>query len=386
MVLVPRVAWAHQRADLGAVEAYEGRASAVLTPPKSQSEAFGAAIAAFGSTIIVGAPDYGSGVGQAYIFQRFSNGWRRTATLVPPNEGGTDAYGTSPGFGTAVALDGDTAVVGAPGTEWTDGRAYIYRYQNGSWREVATLKGPAQKPGDSFGSALAISGTTVVVGAKDDAADQGSAFVFAPNGRQWRQVAQLKPPTPSEAAAFGASVGISGDTAAVGAPGVADEEGRVFLYSHTRAGWKVATTLQSRSQYKFGLFGESLAISGSTVSVGAPSLHGGGGSFIFSRVGTASQRALTLTDPLKNDALAFGGATALSATTDVVGAPSMANDAGKVLVFSLRNSGWALAGKLSSGSATIDDFGTEVAITSKLVAVGAPLSSNGAGRVLLYSL
>jgi hypothetical protein len=131
------------------------------------------------------------------------------------------------GFGAPVAISGTTAVIGA----WRHakkGRAYVFTETNGTWKRTAELKGSDTLTGDDFGSSVAISGLTAIVGAPGYAYGGGRAYVFTDKKGTWKQVAELKGSDTYDGAPgcvdlcsggsfFATSVAISGRTAVVGA-------------------------------------------------------------------------------------------------------------------------------------------------------------------------
>ncbi len=104
-------------------------------------------------------------------------------------------------FGFAVAVSGDTVVVGAPAEEDAAGAVYVFVRAGRTWSQQALLKASSVRPGDLFGYSVAIAGDTVAVGARsrgprDDesdtgAAESGSAYVFVRTGTSWSQQARL---------------------------------------------------------------------------------------------------------------------------------------------------------------------------------------------------
>ena len=140
-------------------------------------------------------------------------------------------------FGVSVGISGTNAVVGTSGAAYP-GRAYVFNKTAAGWKQVAELKGSDTVAADRFGTAVAISGTTVVVGAYDHAKDAGRAYVFAKTAAGWKQVAELKGSDTVANDYFGWSVAISGTTAIVGAVGHAMYEGTAYVYNETASGWK----------------------------------------------------------------------------------------------------------------------------------------------------
>ena len=191
---------------------------------------FGTSVALSGDTAVVGAPfddDAGSASGSAYVFVRSGTRWSQQQKLTASDAAPNDD------FGLAVALSGDTAVVGAIGDDDAgrdSGAAYVFVRSGTRWSQQQKLTASDAASNDLFGISVAVSGDTAVVGAyaDDDAGgDSGAAYVFVRSGTRWSEQQKL---TASDAAAgirFGNSVAVSGDTAVVGA--YADDSAYVFV-------------------------------------------------------------------------------------------------------------------------------------------------------------
>ncbi|MDE2180270.1 MAG: FG-GAP repeat protein, partial [candidate division NC10 bacterium] len=199
------------------------------------SDNFGYSVAIDGDTVVVGVPyaDIGSNAdqGAAYVFVKPSGGWAgaltETAKLIA-------AYGAANDkFGISVAIDGDTVVVGVPyadiGSNADQGAAYVFVKPGSGWANTSTftakLTASDGAAGDNFGSSVAISGDTVVVGAAWAAisanAWQGAAYVFVKPGGGWMwgrfETAKLIASDGAASDSFGYSVAISGNTVVGGA-------------------------------------------------------------------------------------------------------------------------------------------------------------------------
>ena len=187
---------------------------------------FGNSVAVSGHTAVVGANGEdagGSAAGAAYVFQRGVGGadnWGEVEKITASNAGANDFFGQS------VAVSGDTAIVGAfvEDTGGSNaGAAYVFQRDQGGadiWGEVKKLTASDAQANDNFGWSVAVSGDTAVVGALHEDAggsDAGAAYVFQGGAGNWGELKKL---TASDAQAFdnfGRSVGVSGDTAVVGA-------------------------------------------------------------------------------------------------------------------------------------------------------------------------
>ncbi len=286
---------------------------------------FGNSVAIAGTTIVVGGPCFASEAGRAYVFTETASGWKQVAELKGSDTGADD------GFGTSVAISGTTIVVGTH----LGSRVYVFTRKAGSWEQVAELKGSDTVVGDNFGYAEAISGTTIVVGASN--AGAGRAYVFSERGGSWEQVAELKGADTAAGDEFGFGVAISGTTILVGAYGHARDAGRVYVFTKTSTGWAQTAELKGAGSLAKAEFGCSLAISGRTALVGAFGDSSDGEAYVFEKTSTGWTLVATLkgfvTDP---DAGIYGGISGLvdiSGTTAVVSADAASNYEGRAYLF-----------------------------------------------------
>ncbi|MEM6284688.1 MAG: FG-GAP repeat protein [Chloroflexota bacterium] len=149
----------------------------------------------------------------------FASTTHAQATLVtfpaPPDQQPGDA------FGTAVAVDNNTAVVTAPNHDDGNGEpgaAYVYTFDGATWTFQQELT-PPDADGSGFGMAVDISGDLIAVGAARDNSFTGAVYVFALENNTWSYEAKYLAPDGEAGDAFGFSVALAGDTMAVGATG-----------------------------------------------------------------------------------------------------------------------------------------------------------------------
>ncbi len=204
---------------------------------------FGYSVAISGDTAIVGAwldDDNATDSGSAYVFVKPVSGWAdmtQTAKLTASDGGFADYFGYS------VAISSDTAIVGA----WSgSGSAYIFVNNAGTWSQIAKLTASDGANGDELGGSVAISGDTAIVGAGSDDDNgyvSGSAYVFVKPVLGWANMTQTAKLTASDGAAedhFGSSVAISGDTAIIGAWRDDDngtDSGSAYVFVKPVSGW-----------------------------------------------------------------------------------------------------------------------------------------------------
>ena len=290
-------------------------------------------------------------------------------------------------FGISVAISGNTAVIGAP--QHGDGAAYVFVLSGGTWSAQAELTA-TDAPGGFFGSAVAVSGDTAVIGAYEANGNQGSAFVFVRNGTTWTQQAELTATDGSGGDQFGYSVSVSGATAVIGAyehqVGGNSYQGAAYVFVQDGATWNQQAELTA-SDGQFGdNFGISVAIDGGILAVGASGQYnsqGGAYTFVGSGASWSQQSELEASDGMENDY--FGEAIAVSGTTVVVGAynhrVAQYFSPGVAYVFAQNGGDWIQRAELmSSDGVDGDQFGYSVAVNGDTALIGAfahPVGSNG---------
>lgn len=272
-------------------------------------DVLGGAVAFDGDTLAAGAigvDDQGDDSGAAYVFERRGSELVRTATLEAPDGG----YRT--GFGQSVAVEGDTLVVGAqPFYLDYSGAAYVFRRESGEWRFAQKL----DQAHLTFGSAVALSGATLAVAAIGDqwqGVGPGAVYVYERlDGAEdeWSLSATVQPGSPIDGQDFGSSIALSGDRLVVGAyadPEVGSWAGAVYVFDRSGdAGWQEVTKLTASDATPQLTFGNSVALDGDRLVVGA--LYGRsepgytGAAYVFER-GPAGwhQTAKVLASDLQN--------------------------------------------------------------------------------------
>jgi hypothetical protein len=349
---------------------------------------FGGSVAISGTTAIVGSQNFPTDAGSAYVFTKTAAGWDWVTELEGPDNVADD------GFGVSVAISGTTAVVGAWSASNSSGSAYVFTETAGVWKQTAELEGSDTAADDAFGYAVAISGSTIIVGAPGNTRGDGRAYVFTETADRWHQTAELKG-TPSKAelqavayavednyGAFGWSVAISGTTAIVGAPGNGGSC-RSYVFIRTSSGWKQVAEFEGYTNSNDD-FGGSVAVSGSTVIVGAPGNGGSCRSYVFIRTSSGWKQVAELkgSDTAIGDD--FGESVAISGSTIVVGANGHANKAGRAYVFADTAAGWKQVAELKGADTVAGDwFGSSLAISGTTAIVGAENHAN-TGRVYVF--
>ena len=245
----------------------------LTSPNGQQGDQFGVAVAIQGDVAVVGAPGATNGTGAAYVFQKTTTGWQFDQQL-PVNPSGASFFGSS------VAIDGDRIVVGAPGDESFDvgaGAAYVFVHAPGKWTPEAKLIGSENSAFDNFGISVAIKGDTIVCGAFGNSdlnqTEVGSAYVFRRVAGLWNQQQELTASDGASLARFGLSVAMNEDSIAVGADGDAELgffSGAVYVFTFDGSNWIQQQKLHAHDALAGASFGFHLAMSGDTLVIGAP--------------------------------------------------------------------------------------------------------------------
>jgi hypothetical protein len=182
-----------------------------------------------------------------YVFLRSEDSegiikWEQQAKLTAADGAAGDYFGQS------VAVDGDTAVIGAYGDDDNDsfsGSAYVFFRSEDSegiikWEQQAKLTAADGAASDIFGYSVAVDGDTAVIGAyldDDNGSFSGSAYVFFRSGDDtWEQQAKLTADDGAAGDHFGQSVAVDGDTAVIGASGDDDkgsDSGSAYVFNLT---------------------------------------------------------------------------------------------------------------------------------------------------------
>ena len=235
------------------------------------------------------------------------------------------------------------------------------------------MKGSDTLPADRFGTSVAISGTTIVVGVYDHAKDAGRAYVFTKAGSTWNQSAELKGFDTVAADYFGWSVAVSGTTVVVGAVGHAKYAGRAYVFRDTvPAGPRSLSCRVSDTVTNSG-FGTSVAVSGTTAVVGAEGYaHGRGRVYVFTDAKTRldpGRRAEGLRHDCRRQLRHLGGDLAHDGSRG--GLWPGQQHVGRAYVFSEKGGVWTQTAELSGADTQAGDyFGISTAISGPTLVVG----------------
>jgi glutamine cyclotransferase len=429
----------------------------LFAPDPKRDAMFGQSVSLDGDTLVVGAPSNVLRRGSAYVFKKMGDQWAPTRKVVGDAPEDSDLFGCSVSisgsrvfvgsyydsqlapiagaayvfdandpqtiairradaklfgsqtdgydeFGSAVAVRGNRAIVGARGDEQgtlSTGAAYVYRNPGSGWAEEQRLVAPSGAASDLFGSAVAIEGNVAVVCAEGDdnakGQDAGSAFVFRNNGTAWVLEQQLLASDGKASDRFGCSVAIAGDRIVVGArekDGIGANSGGAYVFRYSGSQWVEEAALQASDMASLDEFGSAVAIDGNTIMVGAQKDPIGGGSsgsvYVYHYTGTSWAEAQRFYPQAGDDLAYFGNSIALDGQYAIVGARETDDvilGNGTAHVFRYNGSQWVEHQRLhASDPDYFAYFGAGVSLSGGLAAVGAEGDQYGTGAVYLYAL
>ncbi len=273
---------------------------------------FGASVAIDGRVVIVGAPGddmIAGNAGAAYVFDA-QTGEHRFKLIASNGRAGAE-------FGDAVAVSGRFAVIGAEDDAVSpllaDGAAYLFDIERGV--QVRELTSPDAQRGDAYGESVAISRTTAVVGSWFNNGVMGGAFLFDPVMGAERRVVNADDLRPLN---LGYAVAASDTLVAVGTR----SWGRGIVVVYDAATGQRRFVLRAPTGSNDSLFGSSIAMTDTLVVVGAPfdsalDAHAGAAYVFDAKTGERLARLL----PGESIPFAeFGRSVAISGTTVIVGA------------------------------------------------------------------
>jgi hypothetical protein len=302
-------------------------AATLSDPAASSMSCFACSVAASGDTVAVGSPyEFGNGGGDVYLYVRGTSGWPATPTvkLVDPGTGSGDSFGYS------VAMSGNLLVIGAPGTDSNAGTEYIYvRTAGGSWPATPTVISPNPAPtvSSDYGQSVSASGTSVAVGATGAAAIEH----VGPGGFPTNITRILFDPAGVSSGAsdfYGERVAISGNNVVVGT-----DVSTAYIYVKGTSGWPTKPTVTLPDppggfpQDNFGI-GIAAAPGVIVVTSNDSGASGGGQAYIYGQLDGSwlSEPVATIDDPAGSYNDQFGQSVAVAGTTVVVGAPGTSSD------------------------------------------------------------
>jgi FG-GAP repeat len=304
---------------------------------------------------------------------------------VTASDGMANSY-----FGSAAALNGSTALIGADGDNSFQGAAYLFTKSNGSWSEGQKLTASEGLPGDEFGYRVALTDNTLLIGAftatVGGVVSQGAAYVFTQSNGTWSESQKLTASDGGLFDNFGASVALKGSTILVGSPaatiGTNAGQGALYVFTESNGTWSQTQKLTASDGAANDSFGESVALDGNTALIGAfnATINGHqwqGAAYFFTESNGSWSEGQKLT---ANDGTAganFGNALALEGSTALIGADASTVGGhtyqGKAYLFTESGGNWSQSDTFIASDGAVDDyFGAALAWDGATALISTP--------------
>jgi uncharacterized protein (TIGR03437 family) len=344
----------------------------------ASGDQFGASVAVSGDSVVAGAPgknvQFATPLGGAYIFARTGTTWNQQAELASSDGGGA--------FGYSVAVSGVTAVVGEVYNLQEIGAAFVFVNSGSKWTQQTKLTASDGAPGDEVSWSVAVNGGVALVGTPFKSAQQGAVYAFVQVGTNWSQQAKMTASDTTSADAFGSAVVVNGQTALIGSPNKASEQGAVYVFvrSASDGTWSQQTKLTLSGVTDGTFFGQSISLSGDTAIIGATNA-----AYVYVRSGTnwTQQAKLTGADAVAGDN--FGDAVTVDGDTCAVGANGQKTLTGAAYVFVRSGTTWTQQAKLIASDAVSNDtFGTSISLSGDTVLIGARSKNSFQGAAYIF--
>lgn len=364
----------------------------------SSADETGYSVGISGSFAVAGArgeDTRGTNAGAAYVLEAIPGGWQEFQKLTASDGADDDKFGSS------VAISGNVVVVGSFGDD-PGGSAYVYRFNGSTFQFEQKLVASDAVSGDSFGFAVDVSGSVIVVGAygvDDNGASSGAAYVFRFNGSSWREEQKLYSPSAVAYDFYGAAVAVDQNQIVVGAyldDSLATNAGAAYPYRWTGSSWVSEGRIVGNDSVAEDRFGTVVALSGS-VLVAATDDHSSlapnaGAAWVYTKSGSSWLFDQKLEASDGSDFDRFGVSADTDGQSIVVGAyqheSDFRTDAGAAYRFVRSGGVWVEEAKIVAPDAYYwDYFGFAVGVDGDATIVGSTQEDtrgNNAGAVYIF--
>jgi hypothetical protein len=343
-----------------------------------------------GDFMVVGAVAENSYAGAAYIFQKQAGEWVEINHLF--RAGGE----TNESFGAAVAISGSEILVSCRWKDGLIGVVYAYHWDGASWTGPVAIVNPDPEASDQFGYTLAMDGDYAVIGAIGDNSFQGSAYVYHLESGVWTLQKEIFASEPAEGDAFGNTAMISGDYLAVSSVNIKtpyNQCGAVYLYHREGTDWVFMQMIQAYDAEASDFFGVVMSMSGdylAVTSTGDDDMGDSSGSvYIYHFNGTdwLFEDKVNSIGEVEWDC--FGSSLHVIGNQMTAGATYAGHDGvypGAVYVFQRSGAEWIQTLRLEAPDGVDSDgFGETVFYDGTDFFVGAPYRNSGDGAVYRFT-
>lgn len=357
-------------------------AAMAALPQVARAQALGRTVAIAGADLLVGEPGHAARGGLVYVYRKRGTAWAERARLEPSETRPSD------GFGSAIVVSGDVALVAANARP-----AAVFAFSRdraGAWRETARIPAPVDS-GENFATAIALAGDLALVGAPSRDSLTGIVYLFRRSGNSWTAAGTVAASDARRADRFGSSITVVGNRVVIGAPGRGRFLGTAYVFALENGALREEARLAPTDTMPQNRFGQSAAIAGDDIFIGTPGFDRNAGAVIhFHRDSLNRWQETTILRPFDRTPFKqFGAALAMGENELWVGAPFSDRFQGRVYRIRRDATGaWTDVSKMAPDGApdrqVVYQYGVAMALAGPLAVVGAPSDDDGAGAALVY--
>jgi len=301
----------------------------LLASDSAPGDQYGWSVALQGDTVLIGArfdDDKGFNSGSAYVYTRNAGVWTEQQKLTANDGAVNDQYGIT------ISLAGDTVAIGAPFDDdngFDSGSAYVYSLNAGVWILQQKLTTSDGAPGDQYGWSVALEGDSALIGARfddDKGFNSGSAYLYNLDAGAWVMKQKLIAADGAVNDQFGWSVALDDDTAVIGARFDDDtgiNSGSAYVYTRSDGEWGLQQNLTASDGAPGNQYSWAVALDGDTVIIGAPFDNDqdrlSGSCYVYTRNADVWSEKQKLTASIEVLGERYGMSVALEGNTMVVG-------------------------------------------------------------------
>jgi choice-of-anchor B domain-containing protein len=345
---------------------------------------FGAAVAVVGEDVLVGESSPAGAPGTVHVYRRAGDEWQEQATIRASEEAGDN-------FGAHIEADGSTVLIAAinPTNPMTTTSVFLYeRDAAGAYVQRSRLMHEDSGAITFFGYAVALDGTTALVGAPlvgitemNPQTAQGAVYVYDRGADgAWTRTATLTPSDARPGGIFGVSVALEGEHALVGSPASG-----IYAFRRAADGWREVGKVAIDGLLPADQFGAAMRIHDGVAYIAAPGRSEGAGAVFALRPSETGWTQVTEIAAPDTVTRAFGASIAADGSRIYIGAPGTAENVGAVYVFEAANDTWTRVGAVTPDEGTEgDQFGTVLDASAGKLAVGLVNADHGLGKASIF--
>jgi hypothetical protein len=330
--------------------------------------------------------------GAVHVFSNASGSWTEVQVLIPSDGSANDLFGRS------ISRSGDHLAIGASSDDRLGmndvGAVYTYFYDGQDWQYKQKIEPSDSAEDDYFGGSVSVSGDVLMIGANghdQGGINAGAVYEFFYDGQNWQAGQKLLASDSEDFQGFGVAVDLEGDRLAVGSSSGSDgAQGSVYVVQHNGQNWLETHEITAGDLNNPGLFGLSLKLQGDRLLVSAPWEQNSSGdrvgeSFVFDYDGMNWNLLDGMVDPNPQTSQRFGQSLAMAGDQVLLGAnfdQTVGEDAGAVYVFDEQPGDWIQSQQITNGpSASGHEFGEVMAADGGQLLIGAPSADGFSGAV-----